>query len=114
MKKNTFWATYHGKDLDKLIDKAHSELPDDFYEGDIKLNTQFLNDEWVVTVTATRELNFHYEIICVSYYCAGHDFYRGCSCAAGAALMDHMDTATVRFRCGWHDGKSPSDSSVPS
>lgn len=63
MKKKTAWATYYGKDLDKLIDKVHSELPDEYYEGDIKIDTHFLNDEWVVTLTATRELNFHYEII---------------------------------------------------
>lgn len=63
MKKNTFWATYHGKDLDKLTDKACSELPDEYSQGDIEIDTKFLNDEWVVTIKATREAEFHYEII---------------------------------------------------
>lgn len=63
MKKKAASNVYHGKDLDKLIDKAYDELPDEFWEGDIKIDTQFLNDEWVVTVTATCERNFHYEII---------------------------------------------------
>lgn len=63
MKKNTCWATYHGKDLDKLTDKAFSELPDEFSQGDIEIDTKFLNDEWVVTIKATREAEFHYEII---------------------------------------------------
>lgn len=63
MKKQTALSIYHGKDLDKLINKAYSELSDDFCEGDIKIDTQFLNDEWVVTMTATCERNFHYEII---------------------------------------------------
>lgn len=63
MKKKTDIGIYHGKDLDKLISKAYSELSDEFCEGDIKIDTQFLNDEWVVTMTATCERNFHYEII---------------------------------------------------
>lgn len=63
MKKNTLWATYHGKDLDKLNDKAFSELPDEYSQGDIEIDTKFLNDEWVVTIKATREAEFHYEII---------------------------------------------------
>lgn len=63
MKKKTAWGIYHGKDLDKLINKAYSGISDDFCEGDIKIDTQFLNDEWVVTMIATCERNFHYEII---------------------------------------------------
>lgn len=63
MKKKTFWATYHGKDLDKLTDKACSELPDEYSQGDIEIDTKFLNDEWVVTIKATCEAEFHYEII---------------------------------------------------
>ena len=63
MKKKTDIGIYHGKDLDKLISKAYSELSDEFCEGDTKIDTQFLNDEWVVTMTATCERNFHYEII---------------------------------------------------
>lgn len=63
MKKKTVWETYHGKDLKKLTDKAHYDLPDEYYEGDIEIDTQFLNDEWVVTIKATREAKFHYAIV---------------------------------------------------
>lgn len=63
MKKKTVWNTYHGKDLKKLTDKAHYDLPNEYYEGDIEIDTKFLNDEWVVTIKATREAKFHYEII---------------------------------------------------
>ena len=63
MRKNTVWETFHGKNLDKLIDKAHETLPANFINSDQKVNVQFLNDEYVVTVTATREAKFHYEIM---------------------------------------------------
>lgn len=63
MKKITVWDTFHGRDLDRLIDKAHEELPQEFNNGDINITTQYLNNEYVVTVKATREAKFHYEII---------------------------------------------------
>lgn len=63
MKKITVWDTFHGRDLDRLIDKAHEELPREFNNGDINITTQYLNNEYVVTVKATREAKFHYEII---------------------------------------------------
>ena len=63
MKKITIWDTFHGRDLDRLIDKAHEELPQEFNNGDINITTQYLNNEYVVTVKATREAKFHYEII---------------------------------------------------
>ena len=63
MRKITVWETFHGENLDKLIDKAHETLPANFINSDQKVNVQFLNDEYVVTVTATREAKFHYEIM---------------------------------------------------
>lgn len=63
MKKITVWDTFHGRDLDRLIDKAHEELPREFNNGDINITTQFLNNEYVVTVKATREAKHHYVII---------------------------------------------------
>lgn len=63
MKKITVWDTFHGHDLDRLIDKAHEELPREFNNGDINITTQYLNNEYVVTVKATREAKFHYEIM---------------------------------------------------
>ena len=60
MKKITVWDTFHGRDLDRLIDKAHEELPKEFNNGDINITTQYLNNEYVVTVKATREAKFHY------------------------------------------------------
>ena len=50
MKKITVWDTFHGRDLDRLIDKAHEELPGEFNNGDINITTQYLNNEYVVTV----------------------------------------------------------------
>lgn len=63
MKKITVWDTFHGRDLDRLIDKAHEELPGEFNNGDINITTQYLNNEYVVTVKATREAKFHYKIM---------------------------------------------------
>lgn len=63
MKKITVWDTFHGRDLDRLIDKAHEKLPREFNNGDINITTQHLNNEYVVTVKATREAKFHYEIM---------------------------------------------------
>lgn len=53
--KETVWEVFHGQDLDKLVDEAHNKLPLKFNYGDIHVTTQYLNDEYVVTVVATIE-----------------------------------------------------------
>lgn len=61
MRTKTVWETFHGKNLDKLVDQAHSYLDHEYQEQDTKV--QFLNGEYVVTVRAVKEALYHYEII---------------------------------------------------
>lgn len=74
MKKVTVWETYHGKDLDKLVDKAHTDLYEsdpEMQEQDVKI--QFLNNEYVVTVRAFRPAKYHYETAYAQLVGSGND-----------------------------------------
>lgn len=55
MSKETVWEVFHGKNLDRIVDQAHNTLPLKFNYGDIHVTTQYLNNEYVVTVAATIE-----------------------------------------------------------
>lgn len=121
MKKITVWDTFHGSDLDKLIDEAHEKMPQEFNNGEINIATQYLNNEYVVTVKATREAKFHYEIIwdqnvndeAEPAICKIHDKLKDLSNVEVVKIADndglHLDpsiNADFSDGCGSIEGKS--------
>lgn len=46
------WEAFHGKNLDKIVSKAHS-IPNGYEVASIKV--QYLNHEYVLTTTAIRD-----------------------------------------------------------
>lgn len=59
MINESVWDTFHGRDLEKLLDIAHSKLPDDYSPDNIKVD--FLNNEYIVTVHASEKYNYYYK-----------------------------------------------------
>lgn len=74
MKKGTIFETFHGKNLDELVDKAHETLPIG-YEVD-SVTTDFLNNEYVVTVHASREKDFIYKTYYAQIVNSGNNLER--------------------------------------
>lgn len=54
---DSIWEVFHGEDLHKLVNRAHSELPLGGYIVE-NVNVQFINNEYVVTVIAFRHSNY--------------------------------------------------------
>lgn len=53
MTKETCWEVFHGKDLDKVVDRAHETAPLTFSARNV--DVKFLNGEWIVTVIGNKE-----------------------------------------------------------
>lgn len=47
------WEVFHGKNLDRVVDKAHYDTPDGYLVKSV--DVKFLNGEYVVTVIIRRE-----------------------------------------------------------
>lgn len=90
MKKETIFETFHGKNLDELVDKAHETLPAG-YEID-SVTTDFLNSEYVVTVRASKDRDYIYKTYYAQIVNSGNSLeYR----PAILQLQDDLDTLDV-------------------
>lgn len=62
MKKERIWTVLHGQDLDQLISQAHTAKQGKDYQVK-SIQTQYLNNEYVVTVIMERAKPQHYELV---------------------------------------------------
>lgn len=62
MKKERIWTVLHGQDLDQLINQAHTDKQGKDYQVS-SIQTQYLNNEYVVTVIMGRAKPQHYELV---------------------------------------------------